>query len=297
MTRHASTALLFAAIAAALAVVEIVLRLAPGGLSIFDTRGAGQVMLLAVPLIMIIIFVARVPGGDPLGFAWIYAARWRRAAVGFAWFWAVPTLIIIAAYFGFGLLGHATVSEEAVAAFSLRIAFNTAVSLLVVVVLATTEELIFRGFLMRYLIYDRSRLAFISGVVIAALVFAVLHNLTDPMAWFTQEEFTLLIGLFTLAVLLSVTYIATGSISCAIGVHTAFLGSKVFLRRTDLIDVNHPALFLQNSGDLRESPLVWALWLGMALVIYMLRHRLRARFAVETDLHQMTPRAYPTKVG
>jgi membrane protease YdiL (CAAX protease family) len=292
VNRYISITGLFAVTVAALALVEVALRSTGSGLSIFDTRGAGQVLLLAVPLCLIILFVSRVPGGDPLGFAALYVRGRRRAAAGFLWFWAVPTLIIVAAYLLVGQFGHVTVSQDALAAFNARIAINTAVSLLVVLVLATTEELIFRSFIMRHLIFDGSRAAFVSAVVIAALIFAVLHNLTDPLAWFTREAFPLLVGLFTLAVLLSVTYLSTGSITCAIGVHAAFLGSKVFLRRTDFVDVNHPALLLQNSGDLRESPFVWLLWLVMAGVIYLMRKRLRARFAIETDFHMLKPSAY-----
>jgi membrane protease YdiL (CAAX protease family) len=295
VTRYISVSLLFGIITAALVMVELVLRNSGSGLSIFDTRGAGQVLLLAVPLALITLFVTRIPNGDPVGFATLYLRDGRRAASGFLWFWAVPTLIIVSAYAAVGLLGHVTVSREALAAFNADIAFKTLVSLLVVVVLATTEELIFRGFLMRYLIHERTPAAIVSAVIVAALVFALLHNLTDPLAWFTPEEFPLLVGLFTLAVLLSVTYLSTGSITCAIGIHTAFLGSKVFLRRTEFVDVNHPALMLQNSADLRESPLVWLLWLVMAAVIYAMRKPLRARFAVETDLHQMAPRARDRK--
>ncbi|MCU0831897.1 MAG: CPBP family intramembrane metalloprotease [Rhizobiaceae bacterium] len=286
MARYLKTLVLMLGIALALAALEGVFRLFGGRFSIFDTRGFGQVMLLLTPLIIIALFVRLVADDHSLLFFSRYAARWRRAGAGFLAFWLGATAIIIVGYALFAALGSVGISEAAVAGLTWKIAERTLVALFVVLVLATTEELIFRVFLMRYLMFDGSRLALGLAVFTSSLIFAALHNLTDPLAWFTAEEFPLFVGLFLLGVLLCVTYFSTGSITCAIAVHMAFLGSKVFLRRTELLEVDAKLMFLQNSADLRESPVVWALWIAMAFLIYLNRNWLRARFAVEHGLHR-----------
>ena len=58
----------------------------------------------------------------------------------------------------------------------------------------------------------------------------------------------------------------------------------MFLRKTQLLTVDSQMLMLQDTADLRMSPMVWALWIAMGIIIFMLRHRLRARFEIETDL-------------
>jgi membrane protease YdiL (CAAX protease family) len=307
MTRYLNLLLLMLGIAVALAVLETLFHFAGGAFSIFDTRGFGQVMLLLTPLILIALFVHYVADDRSQLLAIRYGRAWRRALSGFVVFWLGTTAIIVAGYALFVMLGSVGISNASVAGLSWQIAERTLIALLVVLVLATTEELIFRVFLMRYLMFDGSRWALLLAIFASSFIFAALHNLTDPLAWFTAEEFPLFVGLFLLGVLLCVTYVSTGSITCAIAVHMAFLGSKVFLRRTNLLDVDpgivflgskvfrrrtnlsdiDPGLlFLQNGGDLRVSPMVWALWIAMAILIYLNRKWLRKRFAVESRLHR-----------
>jgi membrane protease YdiL (CAAX protease family) len=289
--RYRNVAFFSAAIFAALALAEWLFDLTGSGLSIFDKKGAGQVTLLAVPLVMLAPFVALV-GGKPWRVFSIYGRNARRALAGFGMFWLVTTLIVVAGYLGFAAIGAVQWSATGIAALSFAVAMKTVIALLVVVILATTEETIFRMFLMRYLAWNAGRAALISAVIVASLIFAALHNLTDPLAWFTPELFPLFVGLFILGILLCVTYLATGSITCAIGVHAGFLGSKVFLRQTKLVDVDPNMLMLQDTFDLRMSPFVWALFAAFAVVIWLLRHRLRPRFAIERDLHELIPIEY-----
>jgi membrane protease YdiL (CAAX protease family) len=264
--------------------IETAFQISQSGLSIYDTKGAGQITLLATTLIMVTLFSKFIAGSAPFGFFVPYLAYWKRSLAGFGQFYLATTLIIIAGYLWFAAQGAVTVSEQGVANLSLKIAERTITGLLVVVVLALTEELIFRVFLMRYLMWNAGKFAAITAVISASLIFAFLHNLTDPMAWFTAAQFPLFFGLFILGALLCVTYISTGSITCAIGLHAGFLGSKVFLRKTQLLAVDSQMLMLQDNSDLRMSPIVWGLWIAMGIVIYMLRRRLRARFAIDTDL-------------
>jgi membrane protease YdiL (CAAX protease family) len=273
------------ALVMALWLVETLFRVTQSGLSIYDSRGAGQVTLLAISLVAVMLFSNFIAGTSLPDFFTLYARNWKLASAGFGTFYLSATLVIVLGYMWFGLQGAATVSEAGMAEFSSLIAFRTVVALVVVVVLAITEELIFRVFLMRYLMWNSSNYAAICAVVAASLIFAVLHDLSTPLSWFTAENFPLLIGLFVLGVLLCVTYISTGSITCAIGLHTAFLGSKVFLRKTHLLTLDPQILLLNSTADLRMSPIVWALWIVMGAVIFALRDRLRARFAIDAELH------------
>lgn len=259
------------------------------GLSIHDTRGAGQVLMLLTVLLTVlayVVFVAR----DDIG-AWIgqYLSKWRRALSGFLLMLAVSWAIVIGAYLIAWALDFAHFSPEAWQALNLNVAERTAVALLVVFVLATTEELMFRVFIMRYLRTDTSALATIGAVVVSSLIFAAVHKPTDLLGWFTAEEFPLFVGLFLLGVLLCTAYIATGSFWAGVAVHAGLLGSKVFLRRTGVLEVETGSWLLGGSDDIRRAPLVWALFAGMALAIYLLRRGLNARFSVERPVVSSAP--------
>lgn len=261
--------------------VEWLFRVTGSGLSLTDTRGAGQVTLLALVLLMVAAYARFVAREQPFGFFLRYLREWRRALAGFAAALLFASLVVTAGYLGFAAMGSVGWSEAGWAAMSWKTLERTVVALLVVVVLATTEEILFRVFLMRYLRWNSSAAVTVGAVVFSSFVFAASHNLTDPLAWFTPSDFPLFVGLFVLGVLLCVAYLATGSFWCAVGVHAGLLGSKVFLRKTNLVEVDPQALLLHDSYDLRMSPIVWAVFAGMALVIFLARHRLYARFAIE----------------
>src|SRR5690606_5300440 len=110
-----------------------------------------------------------------------------------------------------GMLGGVQVSQEAVAQLTWKILERTIIAMFIVVILATTEELIFRVFLMRYLRWSAAPAVTIGAVLFSSLVFATSHNLTDPLAWLSPSEHPLFIGLFLLGILLCTAYIASGS--------------------------------------------------------------------------------------
>lgn len=263
------------------------------GWSIHDTRGPGQVLMLATILLLVLGFVHFVARDSLVGFFVHYLRNWRRALAGFLTMLAFGWGVVIAVYLVAWLLGFVHFSQEAWDALSWRIAERTMVALLVVLVLATTEELIFRAFIMRYVRTDTSAAVTVGAVVFSSLIFAAVHNPTDLAAWFTAEEFPLFVGLFLLGVLLCTVYIVTGSFWGAVAVHSALLGSKVFLRRTHLLEVDTGAWWLSDSADIRRAPLVWLLFAGMALAVYLMRHRLNPRVAVERPV--VSTAAFPAK--
>ena len=264
------------------ALLEGIFSLTGSGLSIFDTRGAGQVLMLLTVLVTVLAFVQFVARDSIAGFFGVYMANWKKALAGFVTMLALAWSVVIAAYAVVGMLGFVQWSSEGWEAMNLHIAERAAVALLVVLVLATTEELMFRVFLMRYLRWNTSAAVTVGAVVFSSFVFASLHKLGEPAAWFSVEEFKLFVGLFLLGVLLCVTYIVTGSFWCAVAIHSGLLGSKAFLRKTNLINVETGSSWLiGDSADLRRAPIVWLLFIGLAVAIYLMSRTLNARFAIE----------------
>lgn len=263
-----------------LALLEGLFIVTGSGLSIYDTRGAGQVLMLLTVVLMVLAYVTLIARDSVRDFFMLYLRQWKTALRGFLIMLAIAWAVVIGAYVLMGLLGYVHWSPEAWDAMTWKKAERTVVALFVVLVLATTEELMFRVFLLRYLRWNTSKAVTIGAVIFSSFVFAAVHNLTDPLAWLRPEEFMLFVGLFLLGVLLCVTYIVTGSFWCAVAVHCGLLGSKVFLRRTELLDVSTSSWWL-HTDDLRATPLTWALFAGLAVAIYLLRDRLNPRFAVE----------------
>lgn len=265
-----------------LALLEGLFSITGSGLSIFDTRGAGQVAMLLTVLLMVLAFMQFVARDSLVAFFNLYMAHWKRALAGFLTMLAFAWAVVIGAYAIIGALGYVNWSAEGWAAMNLHIMERAIVAVLVVLVLATTEELMFRVFLMRFLRWNTSAAVTVGAVVFSSFVFASLHKLTDPLAWFTAEEFKLFIGLFLLGVLLCVTYIVTGAFWCAVAIHSGLLGSKAFLRKTGLIEVEiGTSWWIGDSADLRRAPVVWLLFVGLAVAIVLMRRTLNAKFAVE----------------
>lgn len=261
--------------------LEFAFQSSGSGLSVHDTRGVGQVSLYLVILLMILAYSRYVARDDNYAFFRLYLMQPMRMAAGFAAAAVFAVSIVVAGYLSFAAIGQIGISDEAVAAFDLDVAERTFVALIVVVILALSEELIFRVFLMRYLRWNTSVPVTVAAVIFASLVFAAAHNVFDPLAWFQPDDRRLFIGLFLLGVLLCTAYLSTGSIACAIGIHFGLLGHKVFLRKTGLLEVHSDHWWLGNDADLRMAPVAWALFSAMAVAILLCRHGLYRRFAIE----------------
>jgi hypothetical protein len=89
----------------------------------------------------------------------------------------------------------------------------------------------------------------------------------------------LLFGLFLFGFLMGTVYLATGSLSCSIGLHAGLLGFKVFLRRTELL-IQHES-WLTGGADLRTGPAMWILLLLAALIVFLCRNWLWPRLWIE----------------
>lgn len=280
MSRYLSLLGLFVVLFAACAAVEFVLRLTGAGVSLRDTKGIGQVSLFLVIIPILIIFAVR-RGGGPAVYLKPYLANLPRAFAGFGVMWLQAVILMIIAYGLLGAMGYLTWSSEAWANFSMQVLGKTIIALLVVLILAYTEEHIFRGFVFRHLRYDGTPRVTIAALVVGSMIFSASHLISYKDAWTFAELASLLFGLFLLGCLFVVTYIASGSLACSMGVHAGLLGFKVFLRRTDLLDYQPDVWWLGSSSDIRLAPIVWVLMILIAAITWATRHQLRRHFYIE----------------
>jgi membrane protease YdiL (CAAX protease family) len=204
-----------------------------------------------------------------------------RALAGFAAMWIQAVVLMVLAYAFLGWLGFVSWSPEAIAALSVGLFGKTLVALIVVVILAVTEELIFRGFVLRHLRYSVTPAVTIAALIASSALFSVSHLISYKDAWTVGEVGSLLFGLFLLGGLFAITYVATGSLACSIGVHAGLLGFKVFLRRTDLLLYQPDVWWLGESNDLRLAPISWLLMILIAALTWATRRDLRHRFGIE----------------
>lgn len=280
MSRYLTTVVLLALIFVACAAVEAVLRLTGSTVSLTDTRGIGQVSLFVVIIPILMLFAWR-RGGGPILFLRPYWANKRRAFAGFGVMWLQAVAIMLIAYGLLAAMGYVSWSSEAWAAITPKLLKKTFIALLVVLILAYTEEMIFRGFLLRHLRFNDKLPTTIAAVVVGSLIFSASHLISYKGEWTFAELSSLLFGLFLLGALFATTYIATGSIACSIGVHAGLLGFKVFLRRTDLLTYHPDVWWLGSSTDLRLAPVSWLLMVIIAAITWSMRHTLRQQFYIE----------------
>lgn len=294
--RYATLLGLAVALALACAAVEALFTLSGSGLSLTDSRGPGQITLFIVIFAGIALFSHTIARVAIFGWFKLYAEAWPRVWRGFLVAFCFGFSVMLLGYVFLAAMGQAGWSAEGWANFSLKTVERTLVALLVVVVLATSEELIFRSFVVRYLRWNTSVGVTVAAVVVGSAIFSVTHLIALGDSRFSSEHLPLLFGLFLLGALLSVTYLATGSLAVAIGVHSGLLGFKVLLRKTQLVAINPEAWWLNESSDIRVSPVAWAVLVAMGLVVFLLRHRLYARFAVERPVVLPDPDANPELV-
>jgi hypothetical protein len=288
LSRYVSLFFLFLVIFAACAAVELVLRATGAGVSLRDTKGIGQVSLFLIIIPILIVYGVR-RGGGPVVFLKPYFANLPRTLAGFGAMWLQAVILMIIAYGLLGLMGYVSWSSVAWANFSAELLGKTIVALLVVLVLAYTEEHIFRAFVFRHLRYNETPKVTIVALVIGSAIFSVSHLISYKDACAFWDLVSLLFGLFLLGGLFAVTYIASGSLACAIGVHAGLLGFKVFLRRTDLLDYQPDVWWLGGSEDIRLAPISWLLMILIAALTWATRHQLRKHFYIEPAVAPLRP--------
>lgn len=263
--------------------VELAFRSLLPQYSITQRSGPGQIALYLIGFASILWFTQYVARISPIAFLTGYLRDWRRLLFGFAVMFAVAFGAMIVMHLVMGAIGSANINWKNWSEMTPKVLERTAVGLLVVVVLATAEELIFRGFVLRYLRWNDSLTVTLSAIVGSAAIFSLLHVIALQSAVREPNYGPLLFGLFLFGLLLGAVYVATGSLACSIGMHAGLLGFKVFQRKTELIVYRQDWFFgVRNNGyDLREGPAIWLSLFLFACLFLLLRHWLFPRFWIE----------------
>ena len=261
--------------------VEAMLRHFHSNYSLTDSRGPGQFAVFVIVLPAVLLFTWYVARIDPLQFLLRYVVQWRRTLKGFLLMFGMTILIAVVGYLLLAALGNVRWSHTAWQNLRGDIVERMAVALLIVILLATAEETIFRSFLLRYLRHNDTRWVTVSAVVVSSFIFSISHLVALISVWDLVSKVPMLIGLFTIGLLLGTAYVATGSLACSIGIHCGLIGFKVVLIKTHLIDLV-PNWLVGGRGDIRLAPIAWLVFLLMALTVILLRHRLQKALWIET---------------
>ena len=243
--------------------------------------GVGEVLFLVIILVCCYLFTGYVWGQSVSGFFLAYVRAWRKTLRGFA-ACAGLTFVIALAWFAFIFaIGGAQWSSAAWAEVdwnTLRVVLRRS---LVAIVLASTEELVFRGIAFKYLIGAGGRVAVVRAIVVSSVIFSLSHHFQDPEYWLDVGAIGLFIGLFLIGVLLCLVYYVTNSLACAIGVHSGLIWFAV-LKKTEVLQLIPSGWTVSNAFDPRAQPATWLLFILLSVVIFGLRHRLHGAFAVES---------------
>ena len=260
-------------------VVEGVLRFSHSSYSLTDSRGPGQWSFLAFVLAAVLLFSWFVARVDPLQFIVRYFTQWRTLK-GFLLMFISTMLLAAFGYLALAGLGYVQWSQAAWENLRSDIVEKISVALLIVLLLATVEESIFRAVVLRYLRSDDSFWVTVGAVVVSSAIFSVSHIIALSDVWYLMtDKVALLTGLFIIGLLFGTTYVVTGSLACSIGVHCGLLGFKAILIRTHVVSVIPDGLV---ADDIRSAPLAWLAFLLAILAMVLWRSRLHEAFFVES---------------
>jgi len=282
--RYRNIVLLILGIGIVAALAELAFHAFLPQYSITQRSGPGQITLYGIGLAAILWFTVAVARINPVAFLVGYLHDWRRLVTGFAVMFLIAMAAMLLLHVSMGIVGTARFSNPAWEAMTLKVWERTVVGLLVVIVLATTEELIFRGFLLRYLRWNDTLGVTVAAVIVSSAIFSLLHVIALQSAIRQPDYVPLLFGLFMFGLLLGTVYVVTGSLACTIGMHAGLLGFKVIQRKTGLIIYSPDWFFgIRNNGyDLRSGPGIWLALLIAACAFVLWRHWLRQRLWIET---------------
>jgi membrane protease YdiL (CAAX protease family) len=279
--RYLYLAILIVALAAGIAGLEFAFELAGGSLSIYNKSGASIILLYLTALVIVGVFVA-IAAPQSIGrYRRLYANHKAVAARGFATMFGLGSLMVIGLFVLLLITGNLTWAEDGPHRLATDFAGKMIIGTIGAIALAISEELLFRGFLLRYLRWNDSTAVTVSAVVVSSLIFAFVHNLRDPLGWLTPQLFPLFVGLFILGVLLAVTYLVTGSLWCSIGLHAGLVTVGEVLLRRHVIAIDFSPWWLGGANEIRMAPLVWLSFAVTAVIHYATRRDLNARFAIE----------------
>ena len=249
-----------------------------------DGHGAGQITMYAAALVCVLLYEGTFGRDTPITFIGLYLKSWRRSIAGFLTFAAISSLISSIAILLMIAMGSVVFNPEAIASLSMNAITALLISMPIASVLALVEESMFRAFMLRYLRWNASLATTITAILFSSFVFALVHNLSDLLGWLEPKMMQLFIGLFVLGVILSVVYISTGSLLCAVGLHAGFLFVEHERLYTQSVAFTGDQWWMAVDGDVRTAPVTWLIFALIGLGIFLARHQLHPRFAIETPV-------------
>jgi len=250
----------FVAVFAALASLFDIVATAAFGTEagILGQAGPGRIAAYFLCLALVFLFLRTGPRPSEIGLRG--SAGWR-GVVARGW------LFGIGGYLAYALLLRTGGAVEFRAPKSL-VAFAGAVPLCAVAGLgiATAEEIIFRGFLLRTAAGALPRWP---AIVVTGILFGFFHDLANPGDLLAEPADRMLFGgVFCLHLLLCASAIRTRSLHLGIGIHSGLVFGEALFRRLRLFDVaDDESWFLGLDGDPRRGFIAWGLFIASALLI------------------------------
>ncbi len=135
--------------------------------------------------------------------------------------------------------------------------------------IATTEEILFRGFFFQTLLKQIQKWP---AIIITGILFVLFHDLANmPAFWTVPKQMMLAGGLFCLNVLLCFAYLKSGSLYLPIAVHSGLVFAKVFFRKMKMVSIVEPNSYLfAIDGDARRGVAAWLFFLaGIFILKYL----------------------------
>jgi membrane protease YdiL (CAAX protease family) len=243
--------------------------------------GIGEVLFLVIVLICAYLFTRLVWRQSVFGFFLGYLRAWRKTLGGFA---LCAALTFAVALLWFVLVFEVGGARWSSAAWAQIDGHTIMVALrrgLVAIVLASTEEIVFRGIGFKYLIGAGGKVAVLRAAILSSLIFALSHHFQDPQFWLDIGALGLFIGLFLIGILLALVYWTANSLACAIGVHSGLIWIAV-LRKTEIVQLAPSGWPVSNAFDPRAQPSVWLLFILLVVMFWGLRHQMHRVFAIES---------------
>ena len=242
--------------------------------------GAGQLIKYLIVLVCAYLFTALVWRQSVVEFLLLYVRNWRKTLGGFA-FCAGLTLGIALLWYAFVFAaGGARWSSAAWMHTDTRMLLNLFGTGLVAIVLAITEEILFRSLTFKYLLVAPTISVVIRAAIISSIIFALAHHFDDPQEWLDSQTFGLFIGLVLLGGMLALVYYTTNSLACAVGAHSGLiwvaLGKKI-----QIVQMASSGWSISNSFDPRTQPASWILFVLIAVLFWSMRHWTEKKFAIE----------------
>lgn len=268
-----------AVISVPILIAEFTLRALNSPLFLFLESNDGQIVLYLIVLTGVIFFTKMIAQDAPFLYLEAYRFKWKRSLAAILVFACVSFGISYIMIFIMLALDAIELRERWWIIFTVYVLPEIPRMILVAIASAFVQELLFRGFLMRYLRWNQSNAVTCGAIVFSAFVFAFVHELSNPIAWADPNHFKLFIGLFILGCALCVIYLCSGSLMVGVGLHAGFLIVEWTIKRVALVRTDQ--WWMPANQDVRTAALVWILFTVLAVLAYFWRNKLSQKFSVE----------------